>query len=161
MNRVVVAFSAALLLSVIGFAWANNDARMPVIVLFLVLGMLGAALRELQITLKGESVTRKIEYFKERGTVATIARMLLGSILAVALLALCVTGMVGGYLFPEFTFKDAPFVSVKEMMHEGAQFKNNLDAFKAFVWSLIAGYSEDWVLTLLSGAKDNASETDS
>lgn len=64
---------------------------------------------------------------------------------------LCLTNIVGGDLFPNFSGTDTVYENVLQMFKK-VKPKTNLDANKALIWAFIAGFSERLVPNVLDSA---------
>ena len=64
--------------------------------------------------------------------------------------ALCVSGLLGGKLFPTFHGSEAAFTSVQDFVR-GQGPATNLDAAKALIWAFIVGWYRGALPNLLGG----------
>jgi hypothetical protein len=113
MKHVLWTLGASSLLVLLMFVWANNDPSMPPFLLTLPLGALGASLREFQMSLVGRTAGGgDSTYFRDASATATIARTIAGAALAALLNGLFISGMLKGFLFPDYHFKDETFESL-------------------------------------------------
>ena len=125
-------------------AWVNNDEQAPFLVLILTLGATGAVVRE-HIERRGRLA---------RGEADPAGRAvwfspILGALLALILASLFLAGLIAGDLFPTFLHTDQAFESARDVLRGGVTLKSNSDFYKMLAWSLVAGYSERFVLSKL------------
>lgn len=144
---------AVVFLTIGSLTWANNDADAPFLVLILSFGALGAVVRE-NIDLRKRSEN------KQRSIPAHIICFspVVGALLALVLMSLFLSGLVAGDLFPKFLHTDRQFESARAVLRGGVMLASNSDFAKLIAWSIIAGYSERFVLSKLTALVTPASE---
>ncbi len=123
-------------------AWVNNDARAPFLALILAFGAVGAVLRE-QVHLR-----KKKDAEDASATIAWFYPVM-GSLVAVVLMTLFLSGLVSGALFPRFLNMDGKFDGAYAALRGGMTLASQADFYKMIAWSILAGYSERFVLAKL------------
>ena len=131
---------------VLSLAWVNNDAQAPYLILILIFGAVGAVIRENVEQRKPESALRS-----NRDVMIACFSPVVGALVALLLATLFLSGLVSGDLFPKFVNTDKPFESAKSVLRGGVSLASNSDFYKMIAWSLVAGYSERFVLSKLDG----------
>lgn len=136
---------AVVLLTIGSLTWVNNDADAPFLILILSFGALGAVVRE-------NIDFRKRAENKQRPIPAHIICFspIVGALLAMILMALFLSGLVAGDLFPKFLNTEQEFESAKAVLRGGVTLASNSDFSKLIAWSIIAGYSERFVLSKIT-----------
>jgi hypothetical protein len=139
---VVIALLASL-------AWVNNDPKAPFLVLILACGAMGAVVRE--------HVDLRSNVNDPRAAVSVGFSPVMGAIVALVLMALFLSGLISGDLFPKFVGTDRAFETPQAVFRGGVTLVSNSDFYKMIAWSILAGYSERFVLSkldaLTSGSK--------
>ena len=81
-------------------------------------------------------------------TMQIYVSMLISGILGLVMYGLCMTGLLAGQLFPEFTGTEKVYDSMFGFLTEVVP-ATNLDAGKVLIWSFIAGFSERLIPNVL------------
>ncbi len=131
-------------LTIAALAWTNNDTQAPVPVLFLAFGAIGAVVREHVDLRIGPPVERSPTL-----TAIVCFSPVMGALLALVLMAFFLSGLVGGELFPKFLNTDKNFESARAVLRGDVTLASNSDFYKMIAWSIVAGYSEKFVLSKL------------
>ncbi len=135
--------------------WANNDERAPVLVLIGISGAFGGLINNYMrssLIPTAKDDTTKVELTAFRIYMSPV----IGASLAVALYMVFLGGLVSGEMFPQFSHGSEQLENPKSFMRSMLP-KTNGDFAKALFWSFIAGFSERFVTTLLSGAANRGS----
>lgn len=127
--------------------WVNNDPEAPFIVLIFTFGAMGAVIREL-VAIRSKQISDKSSL---GSTASAWFSPIIGALLSLVLAALFLSGLVSGDLFPKFVNTEQEFESAKSVFQSGMNLKSNSDFYKMIAWSIIAGYSERFVLSKLEG----------
>lgn len=133
-------------LLLLSLAWVNNDPQAPFVVLILTFGATGAVVREC-IELRN----RENKALSSRETLIACFSPIIGALIAMLLCALFLSGLVSGDLFPKFTGTDKPFQDAKSVLRGGVSLATSSDFYKMIAWSMVAGYSERFVISKLEG----------
>ncbi|WDE06267.1 hypothetical protein SG34_004905 [Thalassomonas viridans] len=128
-------------------AWVNNDKDAPIPILILAFGALGATVRE-HVEMRGLSPEERTRRLADAAIIVCF-KPVVGALLALILMSLLLSGMISGDLFPKFVNIEAAFQSGKAVLRGGVTLAENGDFYKMIAWSIIAGYSERFVLTKL------------
>jgi hypothetical protein len=81
-------------------------------------------------------------------TMQIYVSMLISGILGLVMYGLCMTGLLAGQLFPQFSGTDKVYDSMFGFLTEVVP-ATNLDAGKVLIWSFIAGFSERLIPNVL------------
>jgi len=73
---------------------------------------------------------------------------LIAGILAFVMYGLCLSGLLAGALFPQFTNTELPYKGLSDLLTTLAP-KTNIDTAKAILWAFIAGFSERLIPNVL------------
>lgn len=74
-------------------------------------------------------------------TLQIYVSLLIAGILGFVIYGLCLSGLLAGALFPEFTNTDQPYKNLGDLLSTLTP-KQNIDTVKAILWAFIAGFSE-------------------
>lgn len=138
-----------ILLLTLAMTWINNDKHAPVPILILAFGALGATVRE-HVEMRSLSGEEKAQRLNDPAIIVCF-KPLVGALIALILMSLLLSGMVSGDLFPKFINIEGEFESGKAVLRGGVSLAENGDFYKMIAWSIIAGYSEKFVLAKLDG----------
>ena len=141
-----------MLLLIASLAWVNNDKDAPIPILILTFGALGAVVREHIEMRTSHAIAAGPQNQKAiNDTMIICFKPVLGGLIALILMSLLLSGMISGDLFPKFLNIEGKFESGKAVLRGGVTLASNADFYKMIAWSIIAGYSEKFVLSKLDG----------
>jgi hypothetical protein len=81
-------------------------------------------------------------------TMQIYVSLLIAAILGLVLYGLCMTGLLAGQLFPQFTGTEKPYGGMLGFLSDVVP-ATNLDTGKVLIWSFIAGFSERMIPNVL------------
>ncbi|WP_281555973.1 hypothetical protein [Thalassomonas sp. RHCl1] len=148
-----------ILLLTLAMAWVNNDKDAPIPILILAFGALGATVRE-HVEIRGLSPEEKTKRLSDAAIIVCF-KPVVGALIALILMSLLLSGMVSGDLFPKFINIEGEFESGMAVLRGGVTLAENGDFYKMIAWSIIAGYSEKFVLAKLDGLTGKTGQTSS
>jgi hypothetical protein len=131
-----------LLLLIAAMAWLNNDPDAPFLPLVMMLGALGALVRE-HIHIR--QLMRAEDPHLEKHLKVVVFSPVTGGLLALIGGALVASGLIEGDLFPRFTGMGDAFADTQTAF-QGIGLETNRDLLKLVVWSILAGFSERFVV---------------
>ncbi|WDE12716.1 hypothetical protein [Thalassomonas haliotis] len=138
-----------ILLLTAAMTWVNNDQDAPIPILILAFGALGATVRE-HVEMRSLSGEEKAKRLSDAAIIVCF-KPVVGALIALILMSLLLSGMVSGDLFPKFINIEGKFESGRSVLRGGVSLAENGDFYKMIAWSIIAGYSEKFVLAKLDG----------
>jgi hypothetical protein len=136
---------------VAALVWVNNDQAAPVLVLVFAFGAVGAILRDhvhqRAASKEGPASPSAAAWFSP----------VIGALVALVLMALFLSGLVSGDLFPKFLKTEQPFETARGALRNGVVLASQADFYKMIAWSILAGYSQRYVLAKLEALTSTAS----
>jgi len=132
--------------------WINNDPDAPFLILILTFGALGGVFRE-YIEFRSRDFEK--DKLKQREASIICFSPLIGGFMALIFMSLLLSEVISGSIFPNFLHTESAFESAQSVLRGGVKLATNADFYKMIAWSLIAGYSEKFVLSKLNAIVSN------
>ncbi len=131
-----------------------EGSSISLIILIFIAGATGGIINT-YIRLKDVSLETQKKLDKTSNILAIIqiyVSPLVAGLFAFVFYVLCISGLIGGELFPKFTGLEDKFISVADIFDNVAP-AERLDAIKALMWGFITGFFEKLVPNILDRIK--------
>ena len=147
MRLIYIVVSITVFVLLAALLWVNNDPKAPFIILILTFGALGGVFRE-YIGLRSRDLEK--EKLKQQEISMICFSPLIGGFVALVFMSLLLSEIISGSIFPQFLHTESAFESAQSVLRGGINLATNSDFYKMIAWSLVAGYSEKFVLAKLN-----------